>query len=218
MTTTALILTGIGFGLGAAVPIGPVNVELARRTLKQGPAAGIALGCGAVTIDVIFAVVSSLGVNAALERHPRIGLAISVVGIAVLLYLAFLSLRSAWRAYCSRESEKIDDVPLSARTMVGSYAAGFAMTGLNPYTWLWWLTVLPGFAQSMHVRQSWDLPMICVGVFIGTLAWVLFFVALLTSVRRFAGRAWHVTADTLGGVMLLGFAIAALWRSVGRPL
>ena len=36
------IANGVLIGLGAAVPIGPVNVEIARRTLRSGWAAGVA--------------------------------------------------------------------------------------------------------------------------------------------------------------------------------
>ena len=35
-----LIAKGIALGLGAAVPIGPVNVQIARRTLRGGFGAG----------------------------------------------------------------------------------------------------------------------------------------------------------------------------------
>ena len=51
-----LFARGVIFGLGAAVPIGPVNVEIARRTLRAGFRSGFFLGCGAVTIDVTYAI------------------------------------------------------------------------------------------------------------------------------------------------------------------
>ena len=40
MPLVAILLgNGLLLGLGAAAPIGPVNVEIARRTLRHGPAA-----------------------------------------------------------------------------------------------------------------------------------------------------------------------------------
>ena len=63
-----LILKGVALGLGAAVPIGPVNVELARRTLRGGFSRGFALGCGAVTADVTYAILASFGLGPVLKR------------------------------------------------------------------------------------------------------------------------------------------------------
>src|SRR5689334_15642575 len=95
-TAIRLIGRGIALGVGAAVPIGPVNVEIARRTFRGGFPAGFALGCGAVTIDVTYAILSSLSLKDVLTR-PAVLWPITIGGIAFLFYLAFLSLRGAAR-------------------------------------------------------------------------------------------------------------------------
>src|SRR5438309_11909723 len=91
-----LLLNGVLFGLGAAVPIGPVNVEIARRSLRGGFWAGFALGCGAVSVDVTYAVLSSLSVRE-LAHHSKLMWPLTVAGAAFLLWLSFLSLRAAFR-------------------------------------------------------------------------------------------------------------------------
>ena len=48
MSLGLLLLNGIGLGLGAAAPVGPVNVEIARRTIRLGRRAGLALGWAGV--------------------------------------------------------------------------------------------------------------------------------------------------------------------------
>jgi hypothetical protein len=68
--------------------------------------------------------------------------------------------------------------------------------------------------------------MICAGVFVGTLAWVVVFTGLLSlATRRARSRggatrrhAWLAWADAIGGFVLLGFALAALWRLSGAFL
>ena len=47
-TSFATFARGILLGWGVAVPLGPVNVEIARRTLRRGFRAGFFLGMGAV--------------------------------------------------------------------------------------------------------------------------------------------------------------------------
>jgi len=89
---TLLFLNGLALGLGAAAPIGPVNVEIARRTLRFGRRAGFLLGCGAVTVDVGYAVVTS-SASVALQRVHQIrwlNIGLTVAAAIFLSYLAFL--------------------------------------------------------------------------------------------------------------------------------
>src|SRR5436190_22106774 len=92
-----IFLKGVILGLGAAVPIGPVNVEIARRTLRGGFLAGFALGCGAVTVDVTYVILSSLGFRI-LANKPLIFWPLSIGGILLLCYLGGMSWRDAIRA------------------------------------------------------------------------------------------------------------------------
>src|SRR5215207_2159432 len=94
-----LIARGVALGLGAAVPIGPVNVQIARRVLRGGFWPGFVLGCGAVTADVIYAVLSSLGLRRLAELSV-VQWPVRVGGIALLVYLGLTCLRGereAWR-------------------------------------------------------------------------------------------------------------------------
>src|SRR5438874_8275580 len=84
------LLKGLLLGIGAAAPIGPVNVEIARRTLKGGFPAGFALGCGAVTVDVTYAILSSFGM-AQLVNHPAFYRAIQILGAMLLTVLGVMS-------------------------------------------------------------------------------------------------------------------------------
>jgi threonine/homoserine/homoserine lactone efflux protein len=67
----AAVGQGVLIGLGAAVPIGQVNVMIARRTLRGGFWPGFAVGAGASSIDVMYAMLSSLGFGAVLAS-PRV--------------------------------------------------------------------------------------------------------------------------------------------------
>jgi hypothetical protein len=61
-----------------------------------------------------------------------------------------------------------------------------------------------------------DLPIICAGVFAGTIAWVVFFTSLLSLSGRLRRRWWLVLADEFGGVLLLWFAGVLLLKSLQR--
>ena len=223
---TGLVLEGVLIGLGAAAPIGPVNVEIARRTLRGGFAAGVALGAGAVSVDVAYAALTSLSVGRLLDR-PAIAVPLAVGSVVILSYLGYACLRGAFRATPlpvpplvgtadqRATSQTLDyqpaaDVPPSRRS---GYLAGLLMTAVNPLTLAFWFTVLPSAAGPIDPRR---LPLVAVGVFFGTISWVLAFSGTLAVLGRFRRGLWLRVVDGAGGVTLIAFAVAAFLRSI-RP-
>ena len=204
-------------GLGAAVPIGPVNVEIARRALRGGFRAGFALGCGAVSVDVFYVAFSSLSLGTLVTR-PIVQWPLAIAGFLFLTYLGVQSLRSVRKhldadplaaavALPSGSTEAARDSELAWRT----YRTGVLMTLLNPMTLAFWFVVLPAqgaISKDLHH----DLPMICSGVFIGTIGWVIVFAGFLGWLGRWRRNWWLAAADGLGGGMLLILAVAGLWQ------
>jgi threonine/homoserine/homoserine lactone efflux protein len=210
--TLTLLGQGVILGLGAAVPIGPVNVQVARRALREGFSSGFALGCGAVTVDVIYAVVSSLSFAALLSKL-LVARVVSIIGVILLLYLAGMCFRAAWQALGVDpiEATTLEGSPqaLPRRSSMSAYLTGFLMTLLNPMTLIFWFTVVPG---QIPQGLAAGLPTICAGVFIGTISWVIGFSGALAWAGRYRKNWWMAVADTVGGVALLGFAVAGLLR------
>ena len=202
----AMIGKGVLLGLGAAAPIGPVNVEIARRSLRGGFRAGFLVGCGAVTIDVTYAILTSLGVRPLL-RQPRVMMVLGIAGAAVLAYLGamcFVSAARQWRA----ANNNLD----SGKPAEHHYLTGLAMTSLNPMTLAFWCVVVPGMVGQWSANPVRDLPWVCVGVFSGAISWVITFTGTMSWAGRRGKRATWLAADIAGGTMLLGFAGYALWR------
>jgi len=205
-TLVASIFQGILLGLGAAVPIGPVNVEIARRTLRSGFASGCALGCGAVSVDVAYALLTSTTL-AQLPSQPLLYHPLRFAASAMLVFFAINCLDSAARGLNRPVNLLAARSPLSWRK---GYLTGVLMTLFNPMTLLFWFVVVPGASGATAPN---DLPMICAGVFVGTLAWVVSFTSLLSLLGRFRKTWWLVLADAIGAILLFAFAAATLLRS-----
>jgi L-lysine exporter family protein LysE/ArgO len=203
---------GAIFGLGAAAPIGPINVEMARRALGRSWAAGACLGLGAVSIDVLYACIATAGVHVAGNR-PWIYWPIAVAGTLLLIYLGIASLREAARAY--RGGWAIESAPVPARPLWKVYATGVMMTAANPMTLAFWFGGLSSSAENMGVGPG-QLPMLAVGVFLGTVSWVLAYSTLMAVLGRFRQPWWMAAADLIGGIVLLGFAGVSISRCVER--
>jgi L-lysine exporter family protein LysE/ArgO len=211
---SGLISRGVLLGIGAAAPIGPVNVEIARRTFRGGFWAGFALGCGAVTVDITYAVLSSLSLQTLLDRKAVMR-PIEIAGIGFLLYLAFLSFRAAVRTW--RGGETIEQGNARPRHGV-AYVTGLLITLLNPMTLGFWFLAVPAALGAVTKQPGKDLPWICAGVFIGTIAWVIGFAGAMAWAGRFRRAGWLAAADAAGGAVLFCFAIVQVWRVVRRLL
>ncbi|MDB5297851.1 MAG: Lysine exporter protein, partial [Phycisphaerales bacterium] len=219
----AVVGRGALLGLGAAVPIGPVNVEIARRALRTGAAAGAAVGLGAVTVDVAYAVLSTFSFVRLLDR-PRVVLPVAALGAALLAYLGVQCLRAAAEAWRHDPLGEASVVPAEEQPDAGAtggrvasatrspphpvrtaYLAGFLMTLWNPMTLAFWFTVVPATAGGVRPLEGADpaagLLLTCAGVFIGTVGWVAAYSGLLAAAARAAGqvparrRRWLAGAD-----------------------
>ena len=232
-TPLTLLAKGVALGLGAAVPIGPVNVQIARRALRDGFWQGFFLGCGAVTADVVYAVLTSVGVRRVFEL-PAVEWAVRVAGILLLSYLALLCLRSereAWRsdpiaaggadggagavgAATGASDTRQGNGRSRGAGLGAAYLTGLAMTLFNPMTLAFWFVAVPALVGSVAQDVAQELPLVGAGVFIGTLAWVVTFSAALALAGRYRRNWWLAAADAAGGFALLVFAVAALLSSL----
>lgn len=220
MTILLLLVRGILLGLSAAAPIGPVNVEIARRTLRHGFASGFFTGLGAVTVDVFYMVLAGVGVRLLVQKTPFYW-ALVLAGAAFLIYLGGMSLRAAVRGFRGGAEQQWQELTRenSRASARNAYLTGLFMTLLNPMTLAFWFIAVPAAVGPIASQPQRELPIMGVGVFLGTVIWVIFFAGLLgLAVRRSNNRArWLPLADLIGGAMLIAFAALALWNSV-RPL
>ncbi len=218
---TLLFLNGLALGLGAAAPIGPVNVEIARRTLRFGRRAGFLLGCGAVTVDVGYAVVTSAA-SVTLQRFHQVrwlNIGLTIAAAIFLGYLAVLCLRSAARGHVGVvESSNGSDPAPPMRGRWSDYVTGLLMTSLNPMTLGFWFVAVPGAVGEQSGKNGSGLPVVCAGVFLGAFSWVCGFTWLAGHLKTFGGQRWLRWIDFTGGLLLLAFALGAIWRLAASTL
>ena len=214
-------MAGLLLGVGAAVPPGPVNLEIARRATRGGTLAGAAVGFGAVTVDVILALLLSLGVLALLDRTRLLRVPISLVGVVLLAYLGLGALRNFARGRRSNRTDAMEIPapiePSDRATPLRGYATGLLICGTSPYQAAFWLTGVPailnrsGAATTGHATAA--RLALCGGVFAATLTWVVCFSSVVAFARSLDRRRWLVPAmDLVGGTLLLGFAVASALR------
>lgn len=159
-----------------------------------------------MTADITYAALASLSLGALVSR-PWIKWPVATAGLAFLAWLGIQGLVAAAKHL------RADPLLASAAgpTPRRSYATGLLMTLLNPFTLVFWFVAVPS-AGAITQDPRHELPMICVGVFIGTIGWVIFFAGLLAWIGRYRQPWWLALADALGGAMLLGLVGLMAWR------
>jgi threonine/homoserine/homoserine lactone efflux protein len=216
MAEAALLpLAGYGLLLGWSVawPPGPINAEIVRRGLARGfwPAYGV--GLGASTGDALWAIAVLLGAGVLLDSAAARS-ALSLLSTALLLVLAGLYLRGAWRGLADRRRGAPADLPGRFAGGRAGYALGLGLALSSPWNIAFWLAVI-GRAETLQAGPGAVL-VIAGAVLLGTSLWVLLLCAAVVLLRlRFASSAWEVAAKGATGLLMLAFALDGIRRLAG---
>lgn len=195
-----LIFIGLLLGWGAAIPIGPLNLEIIRRNLHEGMAAGIGLGLGACSGDITYLILLSIGALAILS-HTIVLKVFGVVGACILAWFGYQALTTR----VHNESHR----PLKAKPAWRHYLEGYALVLVNPYTVLFWLSVSSQIATYASNGVSATMAM-GLGVVIGVTSWALGLNTLLHVTRHRLSSSTMLWLNRCGGAIIIGFAIATL--------
>jgi len=187
-----IFVSGVVLGITIAAPPGPVNAASAQQATRSWLSSWMVL-FGATTADGIFFVLTYYGLTAFIASESAKE-ALFLLGGALMLYLAFITLRSARR-------------PLEGRKKRSGYPylLGLSIGISNPFQLAWWVTVGIGMISTFGLS-------IVFGFFSGIVAWTLLFATLLhASVTRYA-RAYSVVVYA-SGVILAGFGVWFLYSA-----
>lgn len=206
------LLTGITVGLGAAVPIGPVNIEIMRRNLNQGLKAGISFALGACSADLLYLITLLFGILHVFQ-HQRIINTISLLGSIVLFYFAYQCLSTRKRVTaCPQPS------PSPPSSTFAHFFQGLLMTLLNPYTLLFWASI---GSQIIHLSTSLlssHAITAGTGLFLGTLLWAVSFNLVIAKLNVLMRPSTVHYLNAIGGVILFTFALFCLGSSLNAML
>jgi L-lysine exporter family protein LysE/ArgO len=199
-----LFLFGILLGMGAAIPIGPVNLEIIRRNLRFGTSYGVMTGLGACMADLTYLILLSLGALTLLQ-YPEVLRALGIVGSLVLAWFGI-------NAFCS----KLTDIPEQDKppSLFRYSIDGYLITLINPYTILFWASISSQLSV-MTAAHEHALFQAGSGVIIGAVAWIFTLNGFLHFTRHRLSKKFIHRLNYVGGVILLGFAGIGLVHAIG---
>lgn len=198
-----LIWTGILLGWGAAIPIGPLNLEIMRRNLRFGTQAGVSIGLGACSADVTYLILLCAGVLITLSYFPLAMHAITIAGSCILFYFGISALRM-------RHTITTETTRMQQKSKWKHWFEGYIMTLLNPYTVLFWLSISSQLTTLSQAGTA-SILIASIGVVIGTVSWVATLNTTLHLSRQRISEKMIQGLNKLGGIILLFFATAGIW-------
>ncbi|MGI8403685.1 MAG: LysE family translocator [Thermomicrobiales bacterium] len=203
-----LTVYGMVVGVVLAAPIGPINIEIVLRGVRDGFRSGWLLGLGALTADTLYATLVVSGLTPLADR-PALRVPLFLAGAIMLGYVGWGSVRRAVRG----DLVKADAKPASRSGK--SYVTGFLLAAFNPMGIVYWLSVGAGLvADAVNRVGAIGAPVLVAGVFLGILCWVTGISLVARVSRRFVtgeGMRW-VTG--VSGAIVVGFALWFLWQAV----
>ena len=204
-----LAVRGMVVGIVASAPMGPVGVLTVQRTFNKGRWYGFVTGCGAAVSDLIYAVVTGLGMSLVMDFMER---------PSTIFYLKILGsiLLFCFGAYTYYTKPAAPHKPSGKRgTLWHNAFTGFAITASNPLIVFLFLALFArvGFVvPEHHVEQAIGYA----GVLGGAIAWWLI---LTTALNRIGSR---FEMDTIGllnrllGLLVMAASVVGLFYTLFR--
>lgn len=181
-------------GLGAAVPLGPINILIMNESIKKYKN-GVTIGLGAMSSDIAYLFLIFFGLLSYINK-PVILNSLSVLGGIFLLYLAFMIFKN-------RDAE----VDTSSEQVQGSssmklYTKGLALTFINPYTIGFWLSV-SGYIASKNLEPVITL----VGMLSAILLWITIMPYVVHRSKHKISQRVFSWINRISALVLAGFGV-----------
>ena len=163
ITLIDLTVKGLIVGMVASAPMGPVGVLCIQRTLNKGRWFGLVTGLGAALSDIIYAVVTGVGMSLVIEfiENPRTMYVLQLVG-SFLLFLFGL--------YTYRTKPQLRPSSRKKGTLAHNCLTGFLVTISNPLIIFLFIALFARFTFVVpdHLGQQ---ILGYVSIFLGAMLW-----------------------------------------------
>ena len=213
LLSSATILTGLLLGWSVAWPPGPVNAEIMRRAvvpLERGGGFWFSykVALGAALGDFLWALGVAMGAGAVINT-PAIRVSLSIVSFALLLFLAAIFARNAWRIAKEHRAQNRGFADGDGtRKRDRGFLLGFLFVLTSPWGLGFWLAVIGSQSATVAGGTFTNSLVVAVSVVVGALAWATFLcVGVKLGAHIFSRPGWQIATQALTAVLMLYFAV-----------
>lgn len=192
-----MIIRGLAIGILVSAPMGPIGVLCIQRTLNKGRWSGFFTGLGAALSDMIYCLLSGLGMSFVIDFIETNQNILQIVGSVALLIYGFYLLRKNPAGSLKAPKQKKASYPQD-------FITGFLFTLSNP---LILFLIISFYARFNFLSPDYHYYHYLIGflfIFVGALLWwfiITFFVNKIRS--KFNVRSMWLVNSIIGVVILL---------------
>lgn len=213
VTTFELAYKGLIIGIIASAPTGPIGILGIQRTLKKGPKYGIVTGIGAVISDLIYGLITALGMSFVMDfmTNKTNIFWMEIIGSAMLFIFGLYMFRSNPDKYF---------LPQAATLSKGNYLHNFftslILTLSNPLIIFLFIAL---FARFAFIVPDQPVPQV-IGFITMTCGAALWWVVLTYGVNRirktFNVRYVRILNLTVGGIVIIASLLGFMFTLMGK--
>lgn len=213
VTTFELAYKGFIIGFIASAPTGPIGILGIQRTLKNGPKYGLITGIGAVLSDIIYGLITALGMSFVMDfmTNDNNIFWMEIIGSTMLFVFGLYMFRSNPSKYFH---------PIQLNNNKSSYLHHFftslLLTLSNPLIIILFIAL---FARFAFIVPSQPIPQI-IGFFTMTCGAFLWWLLLTYGVNRirktFNIRYIRILNLSVGGVVITASILGFIFTLTGK--
>ena len=198
MNLTDFIVTVIVVTASGALAPGPLTFAIIMHGSKEGAKSGLFCAIGHTLVEFPLVLALALGLLATVDQ-PLVKSLIGTVGGTGLIVFGVFQIYETATHGCPEQT------PQRKRLPANSLLLGLALTGLNPYFILWWLTI-----GSVLIIQALAFAAL-LGVVLMYVSHVWMDYAFLTLLAHFAKKGMKIFGSKYYRAALIAFSIILIY-------
>lgn len=202
------IIEGILFGLTLAILLGPIFIVLVQSSIERGARAGLIAASGIWTSDILIVYLSLTFIK---RISPYVQSQGFVFWVGLLGGVVLIAVGAA--TFVRKASLKFGKKKFSASNIFELWTKGFLVNTINPFTFIFWLSVITSFVASRLLNT------VETTLFIGSIIMTIVVtdtlkVLLAKMIRKRINENILAIINRIAGTALIIFGIVLLVRSI----
>jgi threonine/homoserine/homoserine lactone efflux protein len=167
-------------GVGAAIPIGASQIEIAKRAINKHRFSAFMVATGTVSSDMFYGFIALFGAGQFLRGKVVIAI-FEFAATLILWVLSYITFRTA------RKQKVLGLNDNSVKSKKWSFITGFSLAITNPMMIIWWLIgfrVIKNFNLIPNISNTVLLFFLISGG-LGLISYLFFFIELISKLKKF---------------------------------
>ncbi len=201
------IAEGIILGLTLTILLGPIFVALTQTGIQHGVRAGISVGSGIWTSDLLVITLSWFFIRQIdhIANDPLFQRWMGIFGGLIMIVFGVVSILN--------KHNKDEKTPaFSAKSYIGYFSKGFAVNFFNPFTFVFWIGVMSTYVLGKGVT-GWQTFLVFASIMVTIITTDSLKVVLAKIIRKKMKHHHIVLFGRIAGVVLIIFGIVLLVRT-----